>query len=210
MRTAGAIVLGLLSLLDISPRAAATMLGPIGTPASTMRIFGPVDPPFGFNGLCVRQPTECAPGPPHESQARARPERLAELDEVNRQVNQDVSPVADLELYGTTEYWALPTDKGDCEDYAVLKRKRLIDKGWPVGTVLITVVRQPNGEGHAVLTARTTQGDLILDNLAPDVRLWHRTPYRYLMRQSYLDPRAWVSLDPGHESAPAAIAGARR
>ena len=58
----------------------------------------------------------------------------------------------------------MPRTKGDCEDYALLKRHTLIRKGWPVGSLLLTVVRDEKGEGHAVLTARTKQGDFILDN----------------------------------------------
>ena len=51
------------------------------------------------------------------------PERLSELDEVNRNVNRAIKPATDMEIYGVSEYWTLPTDRGDCEDYALLKRK---------------------------------------------------------------------------------------
>ncbi len=60
---------------------------------------------------------------------------------------------------------AYPPTAGDCEDIALLKRRDLIEKGWPVGALLMTVVRQANGEGHAVLTVLTDRGDLVLDNL---------------------------------------------
>ena len=59
----------------------------------------------------------------------------------------------------------------------------------------MTVVRDEKGEGHAVLTARTVQGDYILDNKIEDVRLWNKTPYQFVMRQSYLNPKVWVALD---------------
>ena len=59
----------------------------------------------------------------------------------------------------------LPTDGyGDCEDYVLLKRKMLIDAGWPREALLITVVRDRKGEGHAVLTVKTDKGELVLDN----------------------------------------------
>ena len=65
-------------------------------------------------------------------------------------------------------------------------------KGWPVSALLMTVVRDEKGEGHAVLTARTVQGDYILDNKIEDVRMWNKTPYQFVMRQSYLNPKVWV------------------
>jgi predicted transglutaminase-like cysteine proteinase len=110
-------------------------------------------------------------------------------------VNNTIAPATDLEIYGVNEYWTLPRTKGDCEDYALLKRHNLIKKGWPVSSLLMTVVRDEKGEGHAVLTARTMQGDFILDNKIEEVRLWSQTPYEYVMRQSYINPRVWVALD---------------
>ena len=60
----------------------------------------------------------------------------------------------------------------------------------------MTVVRDERGDGHAVLTARTGQGDFILDNKVADIKSWHKTGYRFVMRQSFVDPRVWMSLDP--------------
>ena len=86
--------------------------------------------------------------------------------------------------------------KGDCEDYALLKRQRLMQLGWPASALLMTVVFDERNEGHAVLTARTAEGDFILDNKTSTIKLWNQTPYAYVMRSSYLDPRVWMSLDP--------------
>jgi predicted transglutaminase-like cysteine proteinase len=134
------------------------------------------------------------------------PERLSELDEVNRTVNRAIRPATDLELYGVSERWTLPVAKGDCEDYALLKRQILLRHGWPASALLMTVVRDEQGEGHAVLTARTAQGDFILDNKAEEVKLWHRTPYEFVMRQSYLNPKVWMALDSREATSPARLA----
>ena len=174
-----------------------------------MRIYGPAQPPYGFVQFCDERPAECKAGPIDDNRFVATPERLSELDEVNRHVNRTIQPVTDLELYGVTEYWTIPVDKGDCEDYALLKRQILIRRGWPVSSLLMTVVRDEKGEGHAVLTARTAQGDFILDNKVEEVKVWSKTPYEFVMRQSYLNPRAWVSLDPSDGSAPMAISGVK-
>ncbi len=174
-----------------------------------MRIYGPAQPPYGFVQFCDERPAECKAGLVDDNRFAATPERLSELDEINRHVNRKIQPVTDLELYGVTEYWTIPVDKGDCEDYALLKRQMLIQRGWPVSSLLMTVVRDEKGEGHAVLTARTAQGDFILDNKVEEVKVWSKTPYEFVMRQSYLNPRAWVSLDPSDGSAPMAISGVK-
>jgi predicted transglutaminase-like cysteine proteinase len=182
-----------------------------GVPATRgtafMRIFGPAQPPHGFVRFCDATPAECASDHGQESRFEASAERLKELDEINRAVNQEVAPATDLEVYGVNEYWTLPRTRGDCEDYALLKRHKLIEKGWPVSAVLMTVVRDEKGEGHAVLTARTVQGDFVLDNKLEDVRFWNQTPYQFVMRQSYLNPRVWVALDTRQSPLATALSG---
>jgi predicted transglutaminase-like cysteine proteinase len=172
-----------------------------------MRIFGPAQPPHGFVRFCEATPRECASDHRPENRFNASAERLRQLDDVNRAVNKAIAPATDLEIYGVNEYWTLPRRKGDCEDYALLKRHDLIKMGWPVSALLMTVVRDEKGEGHAVLTARTMQGDFILDNKAEDVRLWSQTPYQYVMRQSYINPRVWVALDTRQAPPATALSG---
>jgi predicted transglutaminase-like cysteine proteinase len=154
-------------------------------------------------------PQECRQGPPEEQRFSGTPERLIELEAINRTVNREIEPATDLEIYGQTEYWTIPATKGDCEDYALLKRQRLMVRGWPASALLMTVVRDQKGEGHAVLTARTLQGDFILDNKVDEVKAWHRTGYEFVMRQSYLSPRIWMSLDPKEANSTIPLAGVR-
>ena len=72
-----------------------------------------------------------------------------------------------------------------------------MEKGFAAGDLLITVVCKPDGEGHAVLTVRTTEGDFILDNLNNEVKSWTETPYRYLKRQASFHAGRWVSIENG-------------
>jgi predicted transglutaminase-like cysteine proteinase len=174
-----------------------------------MRVFGPSQPPYGFVRFCENHATDCAPQRIEDVRFQPTPERLSELDEINRWVNRAIQPATDQEIYGVSELWTYPTDRGDCEDYALLKQKMLMARGWPKSSLLLTVVRDEKGEGHAVLTARTAQGDFVLDNKVDDVRLWNASGYYFIMRQSYLDPRVWVSLDANDRAAPDAIAGVR-
>lgn len=174
-----------------------------------MRVHGQSLPPYGFVQFCRSFKTECVAHAALTRRFDATPDRLSELDEVNRRVNLAVKPATDREIYGVDEYWTFPGKYGDCEDYVVLKRRTLMFMGWPSSALLITVVRDERGEGHAVLTARTQQGDFILDNKVNEVKLWSETPYSYIMRQSYLNPTVWVSLDPRATASPEAIAGLR-
>ncbi len=105
-----------------------------------------------------------------------------------------MAPVTDQDLYGQVEMWTYPAGKGDCEDYVLLKRRMLIERGWPESTLLITVVRDENNEGHAVLTVRTDSGDLVLDNKRQDIVRWTETPYTFIKQQSDRNPLVWISL----------------
>ena len=71
----------------------------------------------------------------------------------------------------------------------------------------MTVVSDERGEGHAVLTVRTSAGDFILDNKVDEVRIWNEAPYRFLERQSSLNPPFWVEIDPTRSVTPQPIAG---
>jgi predicted transglutaminase-like cysteine proteinase len=105
-----------------------------------------------------------------------------------------------MEIWGQEEIWSYPTKVGDCEDYALEKRRQLMELGVPAGSLLITVVRQPNGDGHAVLTVRTSLGDFVLDNLEPRVLAWTETEYTYLKRQSERNSGVWVAVNDSREA----------
>jgi predicted transglutaminase-like cysteine proteinase len=172
-----------------------------------MQTFGAAEPPHGFVAFCQQEPDECTATSKAEKPVAVSATRLRELDEVNRWVNQSITPQTDFDHYGVKEYWAIPRDgKGDCEDYALLKRHMLMQRGWPSSALLITVVIDENKEGHAVLTALTQAGDLILDNRSMQIRLWSKTPYEFVMRQSPRNPQMWVYLGPALDEAPAPIA----
>ncbi len=175
-----------------------------------MRVYGPTLPPFGFVSFCDRHPVECRQGPFEDARFELTDERRDELDHVNRAVNRLIEPATDQEIYGVAEYWTIPMSRGDCEDYALLKRQVLMQRGWPASALLMTVVRDEKGEGHAILTARTAKGDYILDNKVEEVKPWHATGYTFIMRQSYINPRVWVSLDSRDSRTPDLLAGVRK
>jgi predicted transglutaminase-like cysteine proteinase len=118
----------------------------------------------------------------------------SKLVEVNTAVNSAIFARTDQDMHGVPELWSYPTVQGDCEDFVLLKQYMLAREGIPASALLITVVRQPNGEGHAVLTVKTDQGDYILDNLDDRVLAWSDTDYQFLKRQSERHAGKWVGI----------------
>lgn len=117
------------------------------------------------------------------------------LVRVNRYVNANIEQVEDSVLYGVQEKWTYPDEgKGDCEDLALLKRRMLIKEGVPRQALLMTVVRDETGAGHAVLTVATDRGDFVLDSKTSRILPWSATGYGFIKRQSQSNPNVWVKL----------------
>jgi predicted transglutaminase-like cysteine proteinase len=160
------------------------------------KVFGGTRPPVGFVKFCARNPNSCKPvaATIFTTRLDMTPELWDQAFTVNAGVNAEIAPVSDQELYGETERWTYPIDAGDCEDYVLLKKRRLMALGFAPEALLITVVLDEKREGHAVLTLVTKAGDFILDNRRSDILRWNDVKYTYLKRQSDGDPLAWVAL----------------
>lgn len=144
--------------------------------------------------FCSVHPQECGPNEVVVPSVSATDELMVQLSEINAAFNASIRAITDLQYYGMSELWAYPTNAGDCEDFVLAKRRALAEAGWPLSTLLITLVRQRSGDGHAVLMVRTDRGDYVLDNIEPDVHLWNELPYTYVKRQSQENAGLWVSL----------------
>jgi predicted transglutaminase-like cysteine proteinase len=164
-----------------------------------MEITGNTAQPIGHYEFCQGHGAECSVKSRRDPRVQLTPQRWNELVAVNDEVNRDIKAATDEQIYGRPEVWAYPdkVGEGDCEDLVLLKRRDLLRDGWPAGALLITVVRQRNGDGHAVLTVLTDRGDLVLDNLNPRVLVWNATDYEYVKRQSEYDSGQWVGIDDG-------------
>jgi len=151
--------------------------------------------PIGWVQFCEEHPWECKSEVAEPRDVQFSKASFKELDYINRYVNNKIKPMTDLEHYGVVEKWAYPEDGyGDCEDYVLLKRRMLMQLGWPRGALLITVVRDKKGDGHAILTIRTDKGEFVLDNQENEILSWTDTGYRFVKRQSQSDVNVWVSL----------------
>ena len=173
-------------------------------------VYGTALPPVGFIAFCSRHADDCrAPGG-NAMRLLMTSERWNLLSQVNAYVNGKIAPISDEELYGEPERWEYPTDAGDCEDYVLLKKRYLEGLGFPPEALLITVVLDEKGEGHAVLTLTTESGDFILDNRRNDVLRWSDVSYRFLKRQSAEDPMRWIALTNQVPTSDGNIAGGSR
>lgn len=162
---------------------------------SAMATGGVTSQPIGHYDFCKTNRAECAIRPADQTPVRMTGALWAQLARVNAAVNAVVQPMNDIDIYGKDEVWTYPAQGvGDCEDYVLEKRRRLHRLGVSLSNLLITVVRKPDGEGHAVLTVRTSNGDFILDNLTDKVRPWDETGYRFLKRQATDHTGRWVSI----------------
>jgi predicted transglutaminase-like cysteine proteinase len=160
-----------------------------------MRTGGRTTQPVGHYEFCQREPAECRQKTTKQAPVELTRKLWAAMIDINNAVNGSVNPRTDMDIWGKQEVWSYPTSIGDCEDYALEKRRRLMELGVPAGDLLLTVARQKNGDGHAVLIVRTSRGEFILDNLEQRVLAWSNTEYTYLKRQSERNSGAWIAVD---------------
>ncbi len=149
-------------------------------------------PPVGARDLCQTYKWACSVSSNKKTISKSD---FLVLKDVNRSVNRRVREVSDLSQFRVAENWALPTSRGgDCEDFALLKKLELIRRGFPAQSLLIATVLDKQRRGHAVLIVRTTQGDVVLDNLNSNLKNWSETGYLFLRMQNPKAPARWVSL----------------
>jgi predicted transglutaminase-like cysteine proteinase len=148
--------------------------------------------PLSHVRFCMMHPIECQRAADETREpVELNDFAMADLAEVNARVNRQIRPQAKNLNDFSSAQWALAPDAGDCNDFAVTKRQALINLGWPVSSVLLATVRTSWGEGHLVVVVRTTRGDMVLDNLQPNVTPLSSTRYTWLSIQSASDPRLW-------------------
>lgn len=148
--------------------------------------------PEGAGALCRSLDWACAEGWAGGPVGNA----LLDLaDRVNRRANAAIRPVSDLAQYAVTEKWALPSRQGgDCEDYALYKKRELIRAGVAPQRLLIAVVLDRRNVSHAVLVLRSDKGDFVLDNLTDALLPWQQTGLTFLRMQDPRRPARWVAV----------------
>jgi predicted transglutaminase-like cysteine proteinase len=150
--------------------------------------------PYAWVDFCRRSPEECKVDTSEPERVQLTQMMWKALVSTNVKVNRDIEPVTDMDHWGVVDRWDLAEDgKGDCEEYVLLKRKRLVEQGVPRRALRVTVVIDEDNAGHAVLMVRTDRGDFILDNKRNAILPWQQTGYVYVKRESQ-DKVAWSGL----------------
>lgn len=175
---------------------AAHAIGPAGMAAPSklnpLNIIAqkPTLAPFAFVRFCVANAADCA-----ESQGPSvmdvTSKQLRQLRQVNIRVNRSIEPRYDSD---GGDNWEADVAAGDCEDYVLTKRRRLIQLGWSPNALRVAIAYTPNNNGHAVLVVSTNKGDLVLDNRNSAVLNWRDTDLRWVMIQSPKNPLYWNEI----------------
>jgi predicted transglutaminase-like cysteine proteinase len=195
-----------LALVVIGGGAQAQTAPAVPTASPSVTEVGAARPIMGWVRLCAQRPEECAVDVSEPTTISLTPRAWQTLNRVNREVNAAIRAKTDKDHLGIEDRWDFAEDGyGDCEDYQLVKRKRLVESGFPRRALRMTVVIDEDGAGHAVMMVRTDRGDFILDNKRNAVLPWHQTGYTYVKREGDAGS-AWASLG-GAVASPTATAG---
>lgn len=181
---------------SIATTASAVQLGGLAKnpvtarPGQFMSTSRPTIAPIAFAKFCDNAADQCVRIGDRDTIELTKQKRT-ELQRINSEINTAIVYVGELD--GQDE-WKLNPASGDCDDYAVTKRQRLLRAGWPSGALRIATARTPSGIGHAVLVISTTQGDLVLDNRTNVVKPWKAVDLKWIKIQSHENPRVWLKL----------------
>jgi predicted transglutaminase-like cysteine proteinase len=183
-------------VLLASAGAASAQQQVAALPVATMpaAASGEARAPYAWVDFCKKYAAECRVDRNEADRVELTPALWKKIVGINLKVNRDIDPVTDMDHWGVVDRWDMAEDgRGDCEEFVLVKRKRLADAGIPRRAMPVTVVIDEENAGHAVLMIRTDRGDFILDNKRNAVLPWGQTGYVYVKRESQ-ERVAWTSL----------------
>jgi predicted transglutaminase-like cysteine proteinase len=186
-----ALGLGIMGL-GVTGAAAQTANVPVASiPAAS---GGDARAPYAWVEFCKKYPVECRVNTGEADRIELTPKVWKQIVAMNTRINREIEPVTDMEHWGVVDRWDMAEDgRGDCEEYVLVKRRKLAEAGIPRRAMLATVVIDEENAGHAVLMIRTDRGDFILDNKRNSVLTWQQTGYVFVKREAQ-DRVAWTSL----------------
>lgn len=186
IRIAAGLVLGAALALNSALPAAASRSPEEALSVTRLSTGARTHAPLGLQFFCMKNARYCRGGGAAQIRLTGDVQRI--LKTVNARVNRAIRPRNDK-----GDVWSVNVTSGDCEDYVLTKRARLVESGLPAGALRIATARTRSGEGHAVLVVRTDKGDLVLDNRTPAIKEWNKTGLRWVAMSS-ADPRRWNAI----------------
>ena len=118
------------------------------------------------------------------------------LIETNQEVNS-YPYKTDMSFYHSPDFWAYigPTG-GDCEDYVLTKRKKLIEQGISPIDLIPAIGTVASGEGHCVLMINTDRGGYVLDIGTSRILPWRdsRVSIKKWYTHADVEKGVWVAF----------------
>ena len=113
------------------------------------------------------------------------------LLEINTRVNREIRFQAEPK---GQDNWRPAEHSGDCEDYAILKRRKLVAAGVPASSMRFAFVENERYGPHVVLVVRTDDGDRVLDNTTNTIYPANKTAFNWISIQSRWNPWKWLRV----------------
>ena len=111
--------------------------------------------PPQYIAFCRNNASDCKAG--GKSTEKYTSDLRMTLEKVNSRVNRAIKPREE-----TNDVWSVNVSQGDCEDYALTKRRQLIRAGVSPSALRMASVITQQGVGHAVLLVNTDRGQFVL------------------------------------------------
>jgi predicted transglutaminase-like cysteine proteinase len=152
-------------------------------------------PPAGWLDFCKRNADD-----PYCRPLSLTSQRMNELGRVQRELSA-LARISDDTRVRDGDFWTVAsTGGGDCEDFALAARARLMSMGWPPRSLRLAMAWTEKGVYHAVLTVDMAHKGrlttLVLDSRLDDVQGWDELTargYRWDRRQAAGLP-FWVTV----------------
>jgi predicted transglutaminase-like cysteine proteinase len=177
-----------------APAASAQQVAMLPVASNPASASGEARAPYAWVDFCKTYAAECKVDTKEADRVEMTPKLWKSIVALNHKVNREITPITDMDHWGVVDRWDMAEDgRGDCEEYVLVKRRKLAEAGIPRRAMLVTVVIDEENAGHAVLMVRTDRGDFILDNKRNAVLPWSQTGYVFVKRESQ-DRVAWTSL----------------
>jgi predicted transglutaminase-like cysteine proteinase len=172
---------------------------------SSIRLSAPAQPPSGLVEFCKDIRSDCK-AVLDDTSPNVSANQLGLVRKVNTKINNQLIWRSDMDHYGVKERWTMPLAfvqglYGDCEDFALEKRRMLLKEGMPAGALALAVVTSKATGRHAVLVVRSTLGDYVLDNTTNWVLPWQQTQYHWISIQEGEDLFRWRRVAVDHQAA---------
>lgn len=143
--------------------------------------------PMAYVKFCKANQAQCAMDGARD--ITLTEQTLTLLKKVNFEVNHTIQSRNEPK-----DIWQANVSVGDCEDFALTKRARLLKMGFSGAAMRMAVAKTQDGQGHAVLIVSTDRGDFVLDNRNNELKDYQKTDLIWVKIQGTKAPLLWHKI----------------